>query len=81
MAICVMKDTVDRLRSDAVAAQVNATDEQRADLDGLIDACDDALLYVTRPAGYSAGRLETSRTFPPQKRAAAIRAKHPGLLP
>jgi hypothetical protein len=80
MDICIMKKSVEDLRKQAMAARVNATDEQRADLDDLIDVCDEALSWVTR-GGYVGGRLETSRAVPAWDRAKAVRAKHPGLLP
>jgi hypothetical protein len=81
MDICIMKDGVERLRQQAMAARVNATDVQRADLDDLIRVCDEALTYVTRHrGGYAGGRLETGRAMPAHRRADAVRAKYPGLL-
>ncbi|PRP93375.1 hypothetical protein ENSA5_42740 [Enhygromyxa salina] len=81
MALCIMKDTVERLRKRAMDARREATDDQRADLDDLISECDRALTHATRMPSYPGGRLETGRAQVAFSRAEGLRAKHPGLLP
>lgn len=81
MTTCIMKESVERLRQQAIDARGSADEPQRAALDGLIQECDHALTYVTRMPTYRGGRLETGRANKAFRHAESLRAKFPDLLP
>ena len=59
---CIVRESVEQLRREAVSALRShvVTDEQRSDLERLIIKCDDALRRANKR-----GRLETPHAQPP----------------
>lgn len=82
MASCVMKESVARLRADAMQALGVATAEEADALRIVVGECDCALAKVRKGwPGYPGGRLDTTDAMKPFAALERLRAKFPDLLP